>query len=111
MVSAHTAQVGKSDPRGSGRDASVERTSATAGIVTSLRSGLAPTYTGLFDDVATQMRWFYVIQRHYVFASQRSLGIPACTQPKAVPNGCVIIYGCGAPSGPGRVFDCIVART
>src|SRR3954447_23545954 len=38
MESAHTGQVGKSQPRGSGLDATVDRTSATAAIVTSLRS-------------------------------------------------------------------------
>src|SRR4051794_27794683 len=38
MESAHTGQLGKSQPRGSGLDATVDRTSATAAIVTSLRS-------------------------------------------------------------------------
>jgi hypothetical protein len=33
MVSAHTGHVGKSDPRGSGRNATVDRTSAIAAIV------------------------------------------------------------------------------
>jgi hypothetical protein len=35
-VSAHTGHVGKSQPRGSGLDATVDRISAIAGIVTSL---------------------------------------------------------------------------
>jgi hypothetical protein len=38
MVSTQTGQVGKSQPRGSGLVAAVGRTSAIAGIVTSLRS-------------------------------------------------------------------------
>jgi hypothetical protein len=73
MESAHTGQVGKSDPRGPDLDARVDRTSATAGIVTSLRSLNLPSgYTDLFDDVATQMRWFYVI-----FDAFKSGGNPA----------------------------------
>src|SRR6266404_9187349 len=35
MVSAHTGHVGKSQPRGSGLDAAVDRISAIAGIVAS----------------------------------------------------------------------------
>jgi hypothetical protein len=62
MESAQTRQVGKSHPRGSGCFATVERASAIAGIVTSpCDLDVMPTYTDLFDDVATQMRSFYDI--------------------------------------------------
>jgi hypothetical protein len=80
MESAHTGQVGKSHPRGSGLEATVDRTSATAGIVTSLRSEpkldcdfsyTLILYTDFFDDVATQMRSFDVICDHFDFAMQR----------------------------------------
>jgi hypothetical protein len=40
----------------------VDRTSAIADIVTSFCDlNLIATYNSLFDDVATQIRWFYVI--------------------------------------------------
>ena len=47
MESAQTGQVGRSHPRGSGLDATVDMTSAIAGIVTSLRSEPDLTY----DDI------------------------------------------------------------
>src|SRR5258706_511019 len=43
IESAQTAQVGRSHPRGSGLGATVDRNSAIAGIVTSLRSGSFPS--------------------------------------------------------------------
>jgi hypothetical protein len=45
MESAQTGQLGKSDPRGQGLGATVDMTSATAGIVTSLRSEPGPNPT------------------------------------------------------------------
>jgi hypothetical protein len=46
-------------------------TSATAVIVASCDLNLRITYTDLFDDVATQLRWFYVICPLKDFALQR----------------------------------------
>src|SRR5258708_28090330 len=76
IESAQTGQVGKSHPRGSELGATVDRTSASAGIVTSLRSEPSLTYTDLFDDTATQMRSFYVIWPLCSFAMQRIAGRP-----------------------------------
>jgi hypothetical protein len=54
----------------------VDRTSAIADIVASpCDLNLSRQYNNLFDGVATQMRWFYVIRRRAflsrIFALQR----------------------------------------
>jgi hypothetical protein len=73
MESAQTGHVGKSLPRGL-RD-TVDRTSAIADIVASLCDVSVTTpYNNLFDDVATQMRWFYVIRRGTHFCDAANCG-------------------------------------
>jgi hypothetical protein len=58
MESAQTRHTGRSLPRGAARGLLVDRASAIAGIVTSSSYDLTATYNDLFDEVATQMRFF-----------------------------------------------------
>src|SRR3954447_9474181 len=58
MESAQTRHTGRSLPRGAARGLLVDRASAIAGIVTSSNYDPSATYNDLFDEVATQMRFF-----------------------------------------------------
>jgi hypothetical protein len=66
IESAQTGHVGRSLPRGAECGRAVDRISAIAGIRDLLmkinQSGLSGTVHASFDDVATQMRFFYEFQ-------------------------------------------------
>jgi hypothetical protein len=66
IESAQTGHVGRSLPRGAECSRAVDRISAIAGIRDLLlknnQSGLSGRVHASFDDVATQMRFFYEFQ-------------------------------------------------
>jgi hypothetical protein len=93
MESAQTGQVGKSQPRGSGLDATVEMTSANAAIVTSLRSDLSFTAALIYTPicltlsqhkcVALSLFVVFSVLQCSEFLTERFL---ACTLPRAASN-------------------------
>src|ERR1700737_2588923 len=127
IESAQTGQVGKSHPRGSGLGAMVDMTSATAGIVTSLRFEPARIYTPVCLTMSQHKCVGFTFSGH-LNVLQRSeflmFRIPVCTRAGAtaiekppVPHSLLPQeFDMDAPSptsavhrpGRGRVFDSVV---
>src|ERR1700694_4501738 len=94
IESAQTGQVGRSQPRGSGLGATVDRISATAGIVTSLRSEPRAEYTLICLTISQhKCVGFKLLDRIRILQCSEFLtrAIPACTRLVLPPNE-------GAPS-------------